>query len=60
MTNAPTVSTRNMTRGIARITMVADNAPMVITRVSGWINVGESKKAPAPAWIIPTRVPARR
>ena len=59
MTNAPTVSTRNMTRGIARMTKVADQAPMVITRLSGWINVGESKAA-APAWIIPTRARARR
>ena len=56
MTNAPTVSTRNLTQGIARITRVADHAPMVITRLSGWINIGESKKAIAPAWIIPTRV----
>ena len=59
MTNAPTVSTRNMTRGIARLTRVADHAPMVITRLTGWINVGESKAA-APAWIIPTRSLARR
>lgn len=59
MTNAPTVSTHNLTRGIARITRVADHAPMVITRLSGWINVGESKAA-APAWIIPTRVALRR
>lgn len=55
MTNAPTVSTRNRTRGIARITTVADHAPMVITRLSGWINVGESKAA-VPSWIIPTRL----
>ena len=55
MTNAPTVSTRNMTRGITRIAMVADNAPMVITRLAGWINVGESKAA-SPSWIIRTRV----
>jgi hypothetical protein len=53
MTNAATISTRNMTRGIARMTGVADHAPMVITRLSGWINVGEIKAAPA--WIVPTR-----
>jgi len=37
-----------------------DEAPMVITRLSGWIDVGEAKSM-APAWIIPTRVnaPAR-
>ncbi|HEY5838755.1 MAG TPA: hypothetical protein VIT19_06945 [Pyrinomonadaceae bacterium] len=59
MTNAPTISTRNLARGIARITRVSDHAPMVITRLSGWINVGESK-AVAAAWIIPTRLLARR
>lgn len=31
-----------------------DQAPMVITRLSGWIDFGEGKAA-APAWIIPTR-----
>ena len=59
MTNAATISTRNMTRGIARMTKVSDHAPMVITRLAGWINVSESKAA-APAWIIPTRSLARR
>ena len=59
MTNAPTVSTRSMTRGIARMTKVSDQAPMVITRLSGWINVNESKAA-APAWIIPTHARGRR
>jgi hypothetical protein len=58
MTNGPTISTRNMTRRIARMTRVADHAPMVITRLSGWINVGEVKAAPA--WIIPTRARASR
>jgi hypothetical protein len=59
MTNAATVSTSNTTRDISRMTKVADHAPMVITRLSGWINVGESKAA-ALAWIIPTRSRARR
>jgi len=61
MTNALTVSTRNTTQGIARITKLelADHAPMVITRLSGWINVGESKAA-TPAWVIPTRLLASR
>lgn len=54
MTNANTISTRNITPTIARITKVADHAPMVVTRLSGWINVGDTKAA-APAWIIPTR-----
>jgi hypothetical protein len=37
-----------------------DEAPMVITRLSGWIDVGELKSA-TPAWIVPTRLnaPAR-
>ncbi|HEX5705296.1 MAG TPA: hypothetical protein VFX97_19005 [Pyrinomonadaceae bacterium] len=59
MTNAPTVSTRNMTRGIARMTKISDQSPMVITRLSGWINMGDSTAA-APAWIVPTRVRGRR
>lgn len=59
MKNAATVSTRNVTRSIARRTRVTDHAPMVITRLSGWINVGEAK-ADARAWMIPTRSLARR
>ena len=58
MTNVNSISARNMTRGIARMTQIADHAPMVLTRLSGWINVGEIMAAPA--WIIPTRVSARR
>lgn len=58
MTNAPTTSMKN-TRGLARITKTADHAPMVITRLSGWINVGECAHA-APAWIRPTVSRARR
>lgn len=43
-----------------RSTKRSDEAPMVITRLSGWIDVGELKSA-APAWIVPTRMnaPAR-
>ncbi len=59
MTTAPTVATRNMTRGIARMTKVSDQAPMVVTRLSGWINVGDATAA-APAWIVPTRARGRR
>ena len=33
----------------------SDAAPMVITRLSGWIEVGEVTPAPH-SWIIPTRV----
>lgn len=32
----------------------SDTAPMVITRLSGWIDIGEVKTA-NPAWIMPTR-----
>lgn len=53
MTNAATTSTRETMHGIARMMKVADHAPMVITRLSGWIHVGEVKTAPS--WIIPTR-----
>ena len=59
MTNTPTISIQNMTPRNARFTRVADHAPMVITRLSGWINVGEAKAA-APAWLIPTRSRSRR
>jgi hypothetical protein len=31
---------------------------MVITRLSGWIEVGEAKSS-APAWIVPTRANAQ-
>lgn len=34
----------------------SDTAPMVITRLSGWIDVNEAKTA-NPAWIMPTRTP---
>lgn len=35
----------------------SDAAPMVITRLSGWIDVGEIKTETR-AWIIPTRIHA--
>jgi hypothetical protein len=58
MTNSTTASTNRMvsihTRSSARR---SDEAPMVITRLSGWIDVGEAKSA-NPAWIIPTRTSA--
>ena len=60
MTNATTVSARGMNRHYARpATRPSDVAPMVVTRLSGWIDVGEVK-ATAPTWIIRTRMaPAR-
>jgi hypothetical protein len=60
MTNSATTSTRGMTRNYARPTnRPSDVAPMVVTRLSGWIDVCEVK-ATAPTWIIRTRMaPAR-
>jgi len=36
----------------------SDEAPMVVTRLSGWIDFGEVKSA-TPSWIIPTRMQTR-
>ena len=36
----------------------SDQAPMVVTRLSGWIDIGEGRAA-APSWIVPTRVRAQ-
>jgi hypothetical protein len=55
MTNSTPTSSNRMDGGYARHSMKrSDEAPMVITRLSGWIDVGEIKSA-TPAWIIPTR-----
>jgi hypothetical protein len=61
MTNSTTASLHGVTQGYPRAARKrSDAAPMVVTRLSGWIDVGEAK-AEAPAWIIPTRLhtPAR-
>ena len=60
MTNTNTATTHGMNRNYARpATRPSDVAPMVVTRLSGWIDVGEVK-ATAPSWIIRTRMaPAR-
>ncbi|MDX6531570.1 MAG: hypothetical protein QOH41_3860 [Blastocatellia bacterium] len=61
MTNSTTTATHRMIGVNNRIsTRRSDEAPMVITRLSGWIEMGELKSA-APAWIVPTRMhaPAR-
>ena len=42
MTHTPTFLL-NIARGSARMPRVADHAPMVVTRLSGWINVGEGQ-----------------
>lgn len=58
MTNSTTASTQKMVGSFTRpSTRRSDEAPMVITRLSGWIDVGEAKSA-SPAWIIPTRMKA--
>jgi hypothetical protein len=55
MTNSNTVATQQISGSYSRSSMRrSDEAPMVITHLSGWIDVAESKAAPA--WIIPTRV----
>jgi hypothetical protein len=59
MTNSPTTSTKNMTQGFARQSeKISDEAPMMVTRLSGWIDVGEGKSA-TPSWIVPTRMRTR-
>jgi hypothetical protein len=58
MTNSNTTSTQQVTSIYTRpSTRRSDEAPMVITRLSGWIDVGETKSA-NPSWIIPTRTSA--
>ncbi len=58
MTNSNTATTRGMVGSYSRPTVRrSDEAPMVITRLSGWIDAGEVKLE-NPAWIIPTRTQA--
>lgn len=59
MTNSNTNSTQKTTRGFARQTeKLSDEAPMAVTRLSGWIDAGEGKAA-TPSWIVPTRTQVR-
>ncbi len=56
MTNSTSASMHSDRQSYARRTRKSsDTAPMVITRLSGWIEVGELTAEPS--WIIPTRVP---
>lgn len=56
MSNSTTSSMHKSTQGFARVERKSsDAAPMVINRLSGWIDVGELK-TDSQAWIIPTRV----
>jgi hypothetical protein len=61
MTNSTTTSLHKSTQGFTRTERKSsDAAPMVINRLSGWIDVGEARTE-SQAWIIPTRIhaPAR-
>jgi len=56
MTNAN--SKQKMTRNFSHSTeKLSDEAPMVVTRLSGWIG-SSGERAPMAAWIIPTRIRA--
>jgi hypothetical protein len=56
MTNSTSASMHTDRRNYARLERKSsDTAPMVITRLSGWIEVGELAVEPR-SWIIPTRV----
>jgi len=61
MTNSTMATMQSANQPFARNQRKSsDAAPMVITRLSGWIDVGEIKTETR-AWIIPTRVhPAAR
>lgn len=61
MTNPNTSAIHSTNQSYARAERKgSDAAPMVITRLSGWIDIGEVKTE-ARGWILPTRVhaPAR-
>jgi len=59
MTNITTSSTNATAQGLSRKPVQhSDGAPMVITRLSGWIDVTEVKNA-TPSWIIRTRSGSR-
>jgi len=56
MTNSTTTLMHGTNQTLARADRKSsDAAPMVITRLSGWIEVSEIKAEPR-AWIVPTRI----
>jgi hypothetical protein len=56
MTNSTTTSMQSANENFGRVNRKnSDAAPMVITRLSGWIDVNEVKAQPR-GWIIPTRI----
>ena len=59
MTNTATTTKKNAARNFAPpVATNSDQAPMLVTRLSGWISVDETKPA-APSWIVPTRMRSR-
>jgi len=54
MTNLTTTLTRTMVQDPRQPARHSDGAPMVVTRLSGWIDIGETN-ATTPSWIIRTR-----
>ena len=56
MTNSTTTSMQSVKQNVNRgRRQTSDGAPMVVTRLSGWIDVNEIK-AETRGWIIPTRI----
>jgi len=56
MTNSTTTSNHGSNQSYVRNQRKSsDAAPMVITRLSGWIDIGEVKTE-ARGWIVPTRL----
>jgi len=55
MTNSTTTSMQSSEKTDRINRRSADAAPMVVTRLSGWIDVNEMKADPR-GWIIPTRI----
>jgi len=56
MTNSTTTSMHSTNQTYTRTDRKSsDAAPMVITRLSGWIDVSEIKSE-SRAWIVPTRI----
>ena len=56
MTNSTTTAMQSRNHAYAHTDRKSsDAAPMVITRLSGWIDVGEIKPE-SRAWIVPTRI----
>ncbi|HYX30311.1 MAG TPA: hypothetical protein VE863_17355 [Pyrinomonadaceae bacterium] len=55
MTNSTTTLTTATQQNYPTARKSSDAAPMVITRLSGWIDINEMKAEPR-GWIVPTRI----